>query len=358
MTGDGGLVHVVDVGMPTRGEARYLREAVESVLAQTFEDWRLVVSENATTADNAQRLLSDLLGDGRVEIVATGAPSSAAANHTSLVGRSRARYSAILHDDDRWDSSFLERRVAFLAEHPECGFVFGGHRLIDERGDLIRRVEHDLAEGVQSPAVYAPMLARGLSKPKPPTVLVRRAAYDAVGAYYDERYPGFDWEMWIRLAARFPAGYLAVTDADFRLHDGQLTYTERWGPARIQFARRIHELLVAVPGLDGEERARQYRRDLNAAYFAAAADSASEGRAREAVSHLARAVAQDRRSFANPRLPVILVALLLGERGRELLNRVRGRVRGLDYLAEGRVDPDAAARGGFGSELVRRLLRR
>ena len=58
-----------------------------------------------------------------------------------------------------------------------------------------------------------------------PTVLVRRSAYEAVGPAFDEHTVYFDYQMWLRLALRFPVGYLAVWDASYRVHDRQVTMT-------------------------------------------------------------------------------------------------------------------------------------
>src|SRR6185312_10022575 len=114
----------VDVGMPTRGEAPYIGEAISSVRTQTYPDWTLHVSENGPGGGELQQRLAPYLADERVRYSATGGDLGAAQNHTRLLRAGDAPYVAILHDDDRWDPGFLERRVEFLERHPECGFVF------------------------------------------------------------------------------------------------------------------------------------------------------------------------------------------------------------------------------------------
>ena len=110
-------------------------------------------------------------------------------------------------------------------------FVFSANREIDERSSETGRSRQVLAEGVHPPEQLVPLLLRhnliGM-----PTVLVRRSAYEAVGPAFDEETLYFDYQMWLRLALRFPVGYLAVWDASYRVHDRQVTMTSMApGPA-------------------------------------------------------------------------------------------------------------------------------
>jgi hypothetical protein len=328
---------VVDVGIPTKprhgGEPpRYLAAAVESVLAQTFPRWRLTISENALAADDAvASLLRPFVGDPRIRHVVTGQDWSGARNSTYLLEAGRARYVALLHDDDVWDPDWLERRVTFLDAHPECAYVFAGNRLIDERGDEFGRSDPAYAEGVHEPREVVPLLLERKGMPMPPTALVRRSAYDAVGPVFDERFPAWDYDMVIRLAARFPVGYLDVWDSGFRIHTTQQTYGERWGERKILLEDVLDEILVtSAPELRLPEAARRRRRAD--AHMSAALDAVETGRRRDAVRLVAGALRLRPAAVANPRLPAVLLSLPLGTRSRPLLTRVRRVVRRRGYL--------------------------
>ena len=75
----------VDVGIPTFGQAPHLRDAIESVLAQSLEDWRLVISEDSATGDLGQSL-EPYLKDQRVRFVPQAGHLGAAGNSNALVG--------------------------------------------------------------------------------------------------------------------------------------------------------------------------------------------------------------------------------------------------------------------------------
>ena len=175
----------VDIGLPTRGEAPYIAESIDSILAQTHSAWHLLISENGPEGSELGERIRPYLADERIEYSPTGRDLGAAKNHTRLIQYGSAPYVAILHDDDRWDPEFLERRVEFLESHPDCGFVFSANREMDERSSETGRSRQVLAEGVHPPEELVPLLLRhnliGM-----PTVLVRRSAYEAVGPAFDE----------------------------------------------------------------------------------------------------------------------------------------------------------------------------
>ena len=121
----------VDIGIPTLGDSPYLVETIESVFAQTHTEWTLTISENGPGLPSVRRELEPFLSDPRVHHLITGQKLGRGSNHNVLIRRGSAPYVGIVHDDDRWHPDFLERRVAFMEEHPTCGFVYSGHIVID-----------------------------------------------------------------------------------------------------------------------------------------------------------------------------------------------------------------------------------
>jgi hypothetical protein len=321
----------VDIGIPTKdwrraGRPIHLREAIASVLGQTFGDWRLTVSEN-DVEPHLSDVLDPYLADERIRHVTTGAAVTGAANSSALLAAAEAPYVAILHDDDRWDPEFLARRVAFLDAHPECGFVFGQHRLIDEDGRLIWLSRPSLPAGVHASRDYVPLLIRYHRKPQPPTALVRLDAYRAVGAAFDDRFPGWDYEMWIRLGARFPCGFLAEWDSDYRVHAASAGRSERWGRRWVELQDHIEGIVDRdLPGLfPAGERAQQRA----VAFLRAAVDEAEGGRRREASALLAAAAREHPSALASARTLVILLAVAGGPAAQHAVTRLRGTTRQL-----------------------------
>ncbi len=129
---------IVDVGIPTLGLSPYLVEAVESVFAQTFPSWRLVISENGPGLDSVRHALEPYVRDPRVTHVVSGTKKGRGWNWTRA-SQGVAPYMGLLNDDDRWAPEFLERRTEFLDRHPRVGLVYSGCVVIDEAGHPLGR---------------------------------------------------------------------------------------------------------------------------------------------------------------------------------------------------------------------------
>src|SRR4051794_6490502 len=195
--------------MPTYRRPRYLPFAVESVIAQSFQDWRLTISEDGP--GEAEEVIAPYLSDPRIRYVTSGTERlGGGGNHTKLLSLATAEYVTFLHDDDLWDPQMLARRVEFMEAHPTCGYVFSGNTQIDEEGRELGRSRLVLPEGLYEPEEFAPILLRESVVGGVHTTLTRRTAFETVGPYFESRFNFYDWEMWLRLAVRFPVGYIAA----------------------------------------------------------------------------------------------------------------------------------------------------
>ena len=328
---------VIDVGIPTLGDSPYLTEAIESVLAQTTSRWRLVISENGPGDDGLRSALEPYLEDSRVSHAVTGAKLPRGENWTRMIRAGTAPYVGLLHDDDRWGPRFLESRVTFLEEHRECGFAFSDYAVIDSDGRTIATSKLELAEGVHTASDIFPKLYRRMFIATP-SVLVRRSAYDAVGARYKEIVFS-DHEMWLRLSAHFDVGYLGVRDADYRFHEAQ-TSSDRIGDAKQSML-----VLDAVEDLPIPPRIRKAGRAEATVWCAL--DCVELGERSEAFSYLREAIRTDRLSLIRPaiagRMLAAVVAMAAGSRGMRAFSTMRGRRwqtrrrRGISFAAQ--MDP-------------------
>jgi glycosyltransferase involved in cell wall biosynthesis len=276
---------VVDVGIPTHGRPQYLRETVESVLAQTLTSWRLTISENGAEGAVISGMLEPYLSDPRVNLVSTGSAVSAPQNATRAIQAGHGRYVALLHDDDRWDPGFLSRRVSFLELYKTCGLVFSHCNYIGEAGDIVYRYTANLREGLQPRRTFLRTLYRQ-NVIAAPTVLTRRSAYDAVGPAFSEPLLFDDWEMWLRIAAHFDVGFLDVYDADYRIHTSQSSHDglSRMGEHRLELLDEVDRWLsLDVPAID-RKRAR------SGAHFRASYDALLRGERRRSAAQLLRAL--------------------------------------------------------------------
>jgi glycosyltransferase involved in cell wall biosynthesis len=318
---------LVDVGIPTFRRPEYLAEAAESVLHQSYDRWQLHISEDGPGDDAVARALERFQDDPRVRVSAAGTNLGPAGNKNRLLEEGAAPYVAILDDDDRWDPGFLARRMEFLERHPECGFVFSGCREINSAGEPIGRYVPFDSEGVKSSAqVLARLLEENVIRT--PTLVARRDAYEAVGARFDDSFPYvYDWEMWLRLAVRFPVGYVTALDVEYRFHEQQETYAARVGSQFLRLAEHADAMLRKESlAVGGNRSALQAVR--SGWSISAMLDAIEQGNRRSALGYLVRALRLHPRSVYNRRALAGICGLVLGRRlGRALIVRLHERAR-------------------------------
>lgn len=131
---------VVSVIIPNYNYARFLRQRIESVLAQTYTDYEIILLDDASTDDSVS-VLNDYRNNPYVShldinLKNTGSPF---AQWQKGIALSRGKYIWIAESDDTAEPLFLEKAVSALDQYPEASFCFLGAHCIDGDGNLIRR---------------------------------------------------------------------------------------------------------------------------------------------------------------------------------------------------------------------------
>jgi glycosyl transferase family 2 len=326
----------VDVGIPTYGRPRFVVDAIESVLAQTLGEWRLLVAEDGVGDGPIADAVAPFLADPRVEYSPAGAHVGAAVNMNRVLAAGGADYVAILHDDDRWEPTFLERRVRLLDAHPACGLAFGEHLDIDGDGAVVGRSRSRLAPGVQDRLAFGREMMRA-NLVGTPTVVMRRSALAACGARYDESYRYiYDWELMLRLAQRFPTGYVREWDSCYRTHGAQISARQT---AAAEFLRVFEEADARAVALGPDARLPQPERDRLRARLrmSVALDEALAGRRGDALRGARAALRLDPRRAASRPFAATMAAVALPAAGRRGVDKLRST------LFQRRIRPDDPA---------------
>ncbi len=110
---------VVSVCMPMARQAHEVERAVRSVLDQEFGDFEFLIGDET----GAAAPLVAALDDPRIDYRRNPTRLGFSQNHVALLDRARGRYMTVLHDDDRWEPTFLARLVAVLERHPDIGMA-------------------------------------------------------------------------------------------------------------------------------------------------------------------------------------------------------------------------------------------
>lgn len=125
---------IVTIGMPVHNGARYIREALDSVLIQTFRDYELIISDNASDDDTESICMDYRSKDPRIRYVRQKHNLGAHNNFNFVTQNARGHLFTWLAHDDILEPAFLEKTVQFMSDNPNAVLVASDFGLIDQDG--------------------------------------------------------------------------------------------------------------------------------------------------------------------------------------------------------------------------------
>lgn len=244
----------VSVVIPTYNHRAYVSATLESVFAQTFEDYEIIVINDGSPDDTAV-VLEPWVDDGRIRYLEQ-ANAGQSATRNRGIAEARGEFIALLDDDDLWPADKLAWQVAALLEHPAWVMVSGlcGHL----EADGARREPSGNTGAVRMQSVVS--MFEGSAINSPGQVLIRRAALEAVGGFDPAIWGSDDLDLWMRLAAHGPAAQISRCALYYRLHASNASRAA--GRMFWNGARTLRKNLPLVPPARRRRALRDALRDL------------------------------------------------------------------------------------------------
>jgi glycosyltransferase involved in cell wall biosynthesis len=149
----------LSIGLPVYDGDRYLSDALDALLAQSFTDFELIISDNASTDRTEEICRRYLALDERVRYFRQTVNLGAAANHNFVVKQARGEYFKWASHDDLYDRDLLLRCIESLDANPQVVLSHAWQAFIDAEGNIIHRVEYRLAtDSPRAPERFRDML--------------------------------------------------------------------------------------------------------------------------------------------------------------------------------------------------------
>ncbi|MDQ3438460.1 MAG: glycosyltransferase [Actinomycetota bacterium] len=208
---------LVSVVIPCYNQAHFLSEAIQSVLSQTYTDFEVVVVDDGSKDDTAQVSAGYAAKDSRVRLIEQENRGLAGARNRGLA-ESHGQYVAFLDSDDRLLEEALEVGVRELEAHPGCAFVSGRYRPIDADGET-----YSVPRQARVGGDHYLALLRDNYISMPALVMYRRWVFDEVGDFDGSVDAAADWDLYLRVARRFPIYHHGEVVADYRWHGSNMT---------------------------------------------------------------------------------------------------------------------------------------
>ena len=283
----------VSIIIPTYNCARYLGRAIDSAISQTYKDYEIVVVDDGSTDDTKDVAMQ--YGRKVTYLYQQNQGLSAARNYA--VSNASGELLAYLDADDMWYPDKLERQVAFLDAHQECGMVHSEMSVINEQDEILHvRFYEETKRSVPQGYCVQQLLMRCHIQPL--TVVERRSSFDRVGVFDDRLLVAQDYLHWIMIAAEGEAiGYLAEPLGKYRWRTGSLIGNH---PRLLEDYVRIFDILLhekPIASRHGDEcadilRARLYLVQRELAYL-----DRIQGRSELAKRRLANLIKESPRQF-------------------------------------------------------------
>ncbi len=200
----------VSVIVPTYNRPDRLRMALESLAAQTFQDFEIIVVNDAGC--EVGFVIAACVDRHRITTISHDRNRGLAAARNSGLRAAKGTYIAYLDDDDRYLPNHLETLVGYLDRH-ECRVAYTDATRVYERQSDGMYVEtgrdvpysYDFSPADLLVSNYFPVLC----------VMHARQCLEEVGHFDESLFAHEDWDLWIRMATRFPFKHLPVTTAEF-----------------------------------------------------------------------------------------------------------------------------------------------
>ncbi len=205
----------VSVIIPAYNSAQFIAETIQSVLAQTYADFEIIVVDDGST-DTTLDVLSSFGEQIKVLAKPNGGPASA---RNLAIRNASGEYIAFLDADDLWMPEKLAEQVAFLETHPEVGMTYSEALMFSEVGGE-KQIRGKI--GFTGETSFCHLLL-GDHIPNS-TVMMRRECVDKIGWLNESRalVAVEDYEYWLRLAKAFPIRAIAKPLAYYRVHANNL----------------------------------------------------------------------------------------------------------------------------------------
>ena len=249
----------VSVIIPTYQSVQFVREAIESVLAQTYTDYEVIVVDGGST-DGTIEVLNSY--GNRIQVISQNGTGISNARNVGVLA-SKGEYITFLDSDDIWVSHKLEVQAKFIESKPNIiGLIYS---------DAIFFAEEEKGKPKKKPSQmhksYRGKVTKHLLRHNfiaASTVMIRKLCFEKVG-YFDESLAVCeDIDMWIRVAESFDIDYQDMVLAKIRWHAGSVLHRDR----EQHFQSRIALQNKMIPHLLKEYKSKSFYRTYYRPYLA------------------------------------------------------------------------------------------
>jgi glycosyltransferase involved in cell wall biosynthesis len=223
----------VSIIIPVYDGEKYIREAVDSALNQTYKDFEIIVIDDGSK-DNTPNIFETY--GSKIKWKSQENKGQAFAINEGI-NMAEGKYLAYLDADDVCLPERFENQVKYLDEHPNVGLVYSDRYQINENGETQRIMKS------QPPDNF--VLLQDSCIPRS-AVMHKRECLDAVGSFDESITGSDDWDMWIRISEKFEMGYISKPLVKYRVHKENISLIrpkrlDHWRYTKMRILKKAYE---------------------------------------------------------------------------------------------------------------------
>ncbi len=217
----------VSIIITTFNREKFIREAINSALAQTFTDYEILVIDDASEDKTGEIVKGYIEKDARIKYSRNEQNLGIARSRNKGLKLAKGKYIAPLDSDDFWmDLNKLKKQVEFLDANPDYALLGGGIMHIDSQSKPIKKVLFPVYDSVIRNIIlqYNPFAQS--------TLLFRKEVALECGGYSTDYKICDDYDLWLKIGTKHKFTNIPQILSGYRIHGGNITHTKRLTTAR------------------------------------------------------------------------------------------------------------------------------
>ncbi len=209
---------LISVLMPAYNAEKYIGEAIESILRQTYKNFELIIADDASTDETWQVIQDYLKKDKRIKAFKNKKNLYIAGNRNRLISLAKGKYIAWQDADDISMRHRLEEQVEYMEKYPKVGILGGFLKIIDGKGTT---------KYVRTYAAEDNLLRKKIFRYSPvaqPTAMIRRKIFNEIGAYSLRYPPAEDIDVSFRIGLTYKFANLQKVTVKYREYEDSQTF--------------------------------------------------------------------------------------------------------------------------------------
>jgi glycosyltransferase involved in cell wall biosynthesis len=237
-------IEKISVILPVYNGMPFLKTSVESVLAQQWQNFELLIVDDCST-DNSYKWLQSLQ-DERIKLFRNSINRGLFYNLNFLIKHCGTSLIKLWSQDDVMYPDCLGAFVSFHQQYPDIGFSYCNRDYIDANGNFtITNIKDDTPAIISTSlhtriAFYTGSIAGNIAN-----VAITKAAIDSVGLFNEQMKISGDFEMWVRIARYFPVGFINKPVVQLRNHKQQLSSQGQFYIYHVQEDLQVYRYLLS-----------------------------------------------------------------------------------------------------------------